>query len=369
MNLWQEPIPRKGIFRILVCRPNHRLGNTILLTPLITELERQYKGAEIDIIAEGDIAEEVFATFFSVKNIFCLPKRGFKHPIVFLGLLGQVRKTTYDLIVDPCVGSGFSRALTRVLKGRYKLGFSDHAARSGLTHAVPEDVAMRHMAKRAVNLLRWSPTQPCGEDGVYPSLDIRLTEAEHAQGRHAICELLCVSQQTRTPPVVGIFANATGAKRYPMEWWSEFITAFKELSPPSSIIELIPAHARSMLGEAWPGYYSSDIRRMGAVMAGLDLMISADCGVMHLAVASKVPTVGMFCVTDASVYAPYGLGSCPLLTTGLSAREAARQVIASFPALFGQAPLSFADGGTTSAEPTTKLFGNAFKLEPQALTP
>lgn len=349
-----------------MCRPNHRLGNTILLTPLITELERQYKGAEIDIISEGDIAHEVFASFFSVKNIFCLPRRGFKHPIAFLGLLRQVRKTPYDLIVDPCVGSGFSRALTRALRGRYKLGFSACPSRSGLTHAVPEEVAMRHMAKRAVNLLRWSPTQPWIEPDVYPSLDIRLTDAEHVQGRHAICELLCVSQQTRTPPVVGIFANATGAKRYPMEWWSEFITTFKELSPQSSIIELIPAHGRSMLGEEWPGYYSSDIRRMGAVMAGLDLMISADCGVMHLAVASKVPTVGMFCVTDASVYAPYGLGSCSLLTKGLSAKEAARHVITSFPALFSQVSLPPATGPVA---PAANLFGHRLSLEPQALAP
>ncbi len=369
VNHWQEPIPRKGIFRILVCRPNHRLGNTILLTPLITELERQYKGAEIDIISEGDIAEEVFASFFSVKNIFCLPRRGFKHPIAFLGLLSQVRKTTYDLIVDPCVGSGFSRVLTRVLRGRYKLGFSNYqASRSGLTHAVPEEVAMRHMAKRAINLLRWTPTQPSASEGTYPSLDIRLTEAEHAHGRHAICELLCVSHQTRTPPVVGIFANATGAKRYPMEWWNEFISTFKELSPQSSLIELIPAHGRSMLSEEWPGYYSSDIRRMGAVMAGLDLMISADCGVMHLAVASKVPTVGMFCVTDASVYEPYGLGSCSLLTSGLSAHDAARQVITSFPALFGKAPLPVTEYAYAAAEPEP-LFHGGFALEPQALAP
>jgi heptosyltransferase-3 len=149
-STWQEPIPRKGIFRILVCRPNHRLGNTVLLTPLISELERLYKGAEIDIISEGDIAEEVFSTFFSVKHIFCLPRRGFKHPVSFLGLLGRVRRTTYDLVVDPCLGSNFSRTLTRMVKSRYKLGFSDNPASSGLTHNVPTAAAKRHMAKRPV---------------------------------------------------------------------------------------------------------------------------------------------------------------------------------------------------------------------------
>lgn len=336
MNAGQEPIPRKGIYRILVCRPNHRLGNTILLTPLISELERVYKGAEIDVISEGDIAREVFESFFSVKNVYGLPKRGFKHPVPFLGMLLKVRKTTYDLIVDPCVGSGFARALTKFFRGRYKLGFSDALEGSGLTHAVPKAVAMRHMAQRPVNLLRaaLAPGKSGGE--AYPSLDIRLTDAERMQGRAAIRRLLSDSAQTVTPPVVGIFANATGAKRYPASWWSEFIAAFREASPLSNIIELIPMHGHSMLGGAWRGYYSSDLRRMGAVMAGMDLVISADCGVMHLAVASKVPTVGMFCVTDVDVYSPYGLGSCSMNTQDLSAREAALKVAAAFPALLGR---------------------------------
>lgn len=331
-----EPLPRKGIFRILVCRPNHRLGNTILLTPLITELERHFKGAEIDVISEGDIAEEVFATFFSVRNVYCLPKRGFKHPLPFLRLLHRVRRSRYDLIIDPCLGSGFSRAMTRLLHGTYKLGFSDKPLRSGLTHAAPSEIAMEHMAKRPVNLLRWALGRNYGEELGYPPLDIRLSDIELARGRHVIGELLAVSRQTSSPPVVGVFANATGAKRYPMAWWREFIDTFKTLCPAASMLELIPMHGHSMLGAEWPGYFSSDLRRMGAVMAGMDLMITADCGVMHLAVASRVPTVGMFCVTDASVYAPYGEGNHPLATQGLSAREVACRVVAAYPDLLGR---------------------------------
>lgn len=318
-----------------MCRPNHRLGNTVLLTPLITELERHFKGAEIDVISEGGIAEEIFATFFSVKNVYCLPKRGFKRPVPFLHRLYRARRTHYDLIIDPCLGSGFSRAVTRSLRGTYKLGFSDTPSRSGLTHSAPTSVAGQHMAKRPVNLMRWALGQDHAEELGYPTLDIRLTEVELVHGRHAIAELLSVSQQTSSPPVVGIFANATGAKRYPMDWWREFIDTFKTLCPAASIIELIPMHGHSMLGAEWPGYYSSDIRRMGAVMAGMDLIIAADCGVMHLAVASCVPTVGMFCVTDASVYAPYGRSNSSLPTQGLSAREVACRVVASHPDLLG----------------------------------
>jgi len=346
----QDSLPKKGVYRILICRPNHRLGNTILLTPLITELERLYKGAEIDLLAEGPIAEEVFTTFFSVKNVYCLPKRGFKHPIAFLGMLLRIRKTQYDLIIDPCLGSGFSRALTKFLRGRYKLGFSDDASHSGLTHPVPTAVARQHMAQRPINLLRWAREHYAAENNSaadYPSLDIRLTDEERAHGRAVIEQLLPPPRQGTSQPTIGIFANATGAKRYSAAWWNEFTATFESMSPQSRILELIPMHGHSMLGEAYPGYYSSDIRRMGAVMAGMDLMITADCGVMHLAVASKVPTVGMFCVTDASVYAPYGSGSCSLMTHGLSAKEAAEQIIRTFPSLLGRA--GAASGTSTGA--------------------
>lgn len=352
-----EPVPQKGIYRILVCRPNHRLGNTILLTPLISELERLFRGAEIDIISEGNIAEEVFESFFSVRNVYCLPKRGFKHPVSFLGMLFKIRKTTYDLIVDPCLGSGFSRTLTRFLKGRYKLGFSDEPERSGLTHPAPCAVAQHHMAQRPINLLRWAVRAGATGNNDYPSLDIRLTDSECAHGRAAIANLLSASQQSVSPPVVGIFANATGAKRYSASWWSEFIDAFASMSLASSLIELIPMHGHSMLGEEWPGYYSSDIRRMGAVMAGMDLVISADCGVMHLSVASKVPTVGLFCVTDSSVYAPYGKGSLALSTCGQSPAEVAAAIVRSFPELLGKTGLALnpvpvaAANGTIATEP------------------
>lgn len=323
-------VPRKGVYRILVCRPNHRLGNTLLLTPLISELERLYPGAEIDLLSEGDIAKDVFSSFFSVRNIHCLPRRGFKHPVAFLSVLRKVRGTHYDLVVDPCVGSGFSRLLTKFVNGRCKLGFSDLGDRSGLTHAVPCAVAPRHMARRALQLVRAEPAAAARTNDDDPSLDIRLTDAERAQGQAVVHELLAAWHPPYAGPVIGIFANATGAKRYPASWWSEFIAALRGISPHARLIEIIPMHGRSMLDSAWPGYFSSDIRRMAAVMAGMDLVISADCGVMHLAVAARVPTAGMFCVTDAAVYAPYGHGSCALPTRELTATEAAGRVVDAF---------------------------------------
>lgn len=334
-----EPIPRHGVHRILVCRPNHRLGNMLLMTPLIAELERLYKGAEIDIVAEGPLAADVFPTFFSVKNIYCLPRRGFKHPFGFLSLIFRIRKTRYDLIVDPCIGSGFSRALARIFRARYKLGFGDSNASPGLTHVVPASMAPRHMAQRPVALVRWYASPVQNEASSFPSMDIRLTDGERACGKAVVRQLLAETPQRDTACTIGIFADATGRKSYSPEWWSDFIATLQARSPRCNIVEIVPMHGRSMLGSRWPSYYSSSIRRMGAAMAAMDLMISADCGVMHLAAASQVPTMAMFCVTDSKVYGPYGARSGSLLTRDMSAQDAARHVLAAYADVFG-APVS-----------------------------
>jgi heptosyltransferase-3 len=326
-------LPLSGIYRILVCRPNHRLGNMLLMTPLIAELEQRYKGAEIDIVAEGPAACDVFATYFSVRNIYCLPPRGFKRPLAFLAMIAKIRRNHYDLIIDPCVGSTFSRVLTRAFRGRCKLGFDDAAAPRGLTHVVPTAAAPRHMAKRPVSLLRWACAGEADAAPDVPPLDICLTAAEQAQGRAMLDTLLLT---TTTPPAgltIGIFANATGAKRYPGPWWHAFIDALRQAHPQCAIVEIIPGHGRSMLDGAWPGYYSTSIRRMSAVMSALDVMISADCGVMHLAVASRVPTLGLFSVTDAAVYGPYGGGDSLLISKDDCATRAGQRTAAALPQL------------------------------------
>ena len=53
------PLPAEGIHRILICRVSHTLGNTLLLTPLLRELQKIYPGAEIDVVTRSQVAEEI----------------------------------------------------------------------------------------------------------------------------------------------------------------------------------------------------------------------------------------------------------------------------------------------------------------------
>lgn len=94
-----------------------------------------------------------------------------------------------------------------------------------------------------------------------------------------------------------------------------------------SLVEIILVHGRSMLNSRWPGYDAAGIRRMASAMAGVDAMISADCGVMHLAAASGTPTIGMFSVTHAKIYWPYGSHNAHMATQGMSPQQAAKRAV------------------------------------------
>jgi heptosyltransferase III len=70
-------------------------------------------------------------------------------------------------------------------------------------------------------------------------------------------------------------------------------------------VEILPAENVSQINFKAPSFYSMDVREMGAVLNNMAVFIGADSGIVHLAEASKVPTVGLFSVTDKNIYTPY----------------------------------------------------------------
>src|SRR5690348_18413935 len=66
---------------ILICRPNTRLGNTLLMTPLLEEIEATLPSARVEILTACPAAHEVFREFPSVRRVHQLPFRGVRHPV------------------------------------------------------------------------------------------------------------------------------------------------------------------------------------------------------------------------------------------------------------------------------------------------
>ncbi|ODV10505.1 MAG: glycosyl transferase family 9 [Rhodanobacter sp. SCN 68-63] len=268
----------RGVHRILVLRPNHRLGNTLLVTPLLSELERHFPGAEVDVVTGCEAAGEVFAGFRQVRRIHQLTRRPGHHPLRLLRLLHELRRSRYDLAIDCVRGSRSGRWLAQWSGARQWL--APPADTRELEQADPawRDAWARscgHFALDAVHVLRCALGVPEVAATNPPRLRIALRDDERAAGAATLTNLLGTpAQAPRRGRVLAIFPNATGSKRLP--------------------------------DGRFPAFYSSDVRRMAALIAACDAYISADCGVMHLACASGTPTLGLFTRPNLARYRPYG---------------------------------------------------------------
>ena len=315
-------LPAAGIFRILICRPTHSLGNTLLLTPLLRDLQAIYPGAEIDIVARTPVAAQIFERFSNVRHVICLPSRAFQRPTEFIGALSRMRQSRYDLVIDPHPHSRTGRALLYLSRGTYKLGFSGYKD-SLLTHAVPVPQSTRHTGHRPVFLLRSALGHGVS---AAPTLDIALSSDERSEGQETLRRLLGSAGMRSANGVIGVFANATGSKLLSESWWQSLLSAVAARYSAHAIVEIVPAFGRSMLGSRYPTFYSSDVRRLAGVLSQLSLFVSGDCGVMHLACASGAPVAGVFSATDPVEWGPYGPRDFAIDVRGLTAEQVAKQL-------------------------------------------
>lgn len=299
-------LPRTGIHRILICRSVHTLGDSLTLTPLLKELADVYPGAEVDIVSGCLVADALFDTFPNVHAVHRMPRHVAGHLLATARTLHAMRRKHYDLVIDPDPQSQSGRLLALSAHATHSLGYVGPQKSGTPTHGVAIPTDLRHKAMTPVYLLR----SATGEDPAarpYPQTGMVLSDAELECGRRTLARLAAKNPPSEAGgPRIGVFANATRNKLLAGDWWQAFIEALEVALPRCQIMEILPAFGKSMLADRFPCYYSSDVRKMAAVIANLDAFVSADCGVMHLSWATGTPTVGLFNVTDPAEWGPFG---------------------------------------------------------------
>ncbi|HEX6225322.1 MAG TPA: glycosyltransferase family 9 protein [Chryseolinea sp.] len=293
------------IRRILICRPNHRLGNLLLITPLIQELAETFPECEIDLFVRGHVAPELFKNYQNIGEIIKLPKRAFPNVIEYAGSWMAIMKRKYDLVIDVDKGSSSGRLSLQLANGRHKI--------SGdmLENLKSEFIDYEHHAKFPIYnfrnyLARHGFTK---RRGPVPSVNLKLNAWEIAAGRKLLRQMVQNEKKT-----ICLFTYATGNKCYSELWWTNFYNRLRYEFPAANIIEVLPVQNISKLAGKAPTFYSKDVREIGSLIANTDVFIGADSGIMHLANAVQTPTVGLFSVSNQKLYAPYGNNSVAIDT-------------------------------------------------------
>ncbi|MBL0164514.1 MAG: glycosyltransferase family 9 protein [Xanthomonadales bacterium] len=326
-------IPHTGIYRILICRPNHRLGNLLMLTPLLAELQAAYPGAQVDLIVGGDQGAALFGRFPNVGTVYHLPRHGFRQLWKTLAVVRRVFHEHYDLTIDPDLQSQSSRYLVGRCRSLHRIGFCGVKSSSRLSLAMPAPPLPQHMGQLPVALLRWAMGDfSCSATSNVPMLDLRLSHDERAWGRNRLAELLHLDGHHASTETIAVFTHATGAKRYPDAWWKQLLAGLRQRYPGRRFVEILPAHGQSGVAAGIPGYYSDSPRRVAALLAATRLFVTADCGVMHLACAARGPQViGLFQCSDPVLYGPYGERHSAISTAALSANSVCELILKKYP--------------------------------------
>jgi ADP-heptose:LPS heptosyltransferase len=297
------------IKKILICRPNHRLGNLLLVTPLLEEVAATFPESRIDLFVKGNAAHDIFRNYDIIDRIISLPRKPFNQPLAYLGGWLQLKLRQYDMVINVDKKSASGRLSTKWASARYRF--------FGEENSNPIADA-RHIAKSPIYNFR-AGLKKIGIDeynGNVPQLNLKLSDEEIAIGQKILAKLTGDNRKT-----ISLFTYATGNKCYSEDWWKKFYEKLKCRYSDYKIIEILPVENISKIAFKAPVFYSRNIREIGALIANTKVFIGADSGIMHLASAAGTPTIGLFSVTDETKYKPYNPKSLAINTSKASLKS------------------------------------------------
>jgi heptosyltransferase-3 len=285
---------------ILLVRPNFRLGNALITSPLVEALQRRFPEARLDYLG-GEGTLSVLDGLPIAERL--VMSRGFVlRPWRFVGLFVGLRRRRYDLAIELAMGS-FSGGLYAYLSGaRHRLGVPRRNERlldvrlppTPVSHAYDGPVAFaRHLGVA------------CADRPVY-----RVTAAEADAARRVLAHLGLVGPE-RVEPFVACFVGGHGAKRWPHERWVEL--ARRVASAGARVVLFAGpeeaahvARLRTDLAGIAPVVEPQALRTFAALLAASTLVVTPDSGPMHLAAAVGAPVVAVLTRSTSTFFGPRG---------------------------------------------------------------
>ncbi len=291
-----DPNNLPEIKRILICRPNHRLGNLLLITPIVQEVRTTFPDCKIDLFVKGGLAPIVFKNYNNIDTYIELPKKPFKQLFKYIKTWLLIRKKHYDIVLNVTSESSSGRLATKFSKSTFKI-FGDENDDLFNTNENYYHIAKNPVISFNQCIMNFGYKKNKEE---IPCLDLKLGQSELKEGKEKMNELVPDNKET-----ICIFTFATGNKCFSESWWLSFYEKLKKKYNNYNIVEVLPVENVSQIGFNAPSFYSKDIREIAAFIANTKVFIGADSGIMHLASSSLTPTIGLFSVTPEKKYHPY----------------------------------------------------------------
>jgi ADP-heptose:LPS heptosyltransferase len=273
---------------VLVVRPDSRLGNLVLLEPLLRSLRDRFPGCRIAVLTSDRFSPVLSSQGYETIPV---PKALYaRKPWLFPAFAAELRRMSFEVAIDASHPRSFSLsgAAAAALTGApARIGFGTDRAENWYSHRLPVPSADRHESAALHSLgsvwSNWPAWAP-------PRLEVRSCRPRQA---------------------VGLHVGASRGKAYPPERMKELLAGLAGRVPveiywggaaEKSLAESIEVPGAALMP-------SMDTKGLMEELAGLRVLVTADNGPMHVASALGVPVVALFRMVDSGRFGPLSRGS------------------------------------------------------------
>jgi len=312
----QSPLTRvelSGVKSILVVRQHDQLGDMLCVVPLLRAMRMHFPDAHITLVA-GPVNYHIMQHHPYVNEVLHYEKLGLiTSPRTFLRFHRALKSRRYDLAVVPTtVSISLTSNLIAFVSGaKLRVGAdmlngmpsSTSFLFSVTTRLGSDEDRNRHQTLRNLDILK-----PLGFTTDNLETLIGVTDEEKSEADRFLSSL-----RSEHKILIGLHP---GAGKLPNRWPAQrFAEAANQLCEKFSAAAVITAgpvdddpinsmvrhiRCRFVLVRGRP------IRAVAAIIGQLNLFITNDTGIMHVAAASGAPTLSIFGPTNPLQWAPKG---------------------------------------------------------------
>ncbi|MBI5214747.1 MAG: glycosyltransferase family 9 protein [Ignavibacteriae bacterium] len=302
------------IKNILVVRQHDQLGDMLCVVPLLRTLKNQFHNSHVTLIA-SPVNYHIMKHHPFVDVVLNYDKEILRRSwMATHSFLSALRSREYDLAVVPAtVSVSVTSDLLALLSGANirigakRLSGKPNQSAFCFTHAVEldwTDEPHRHQTVRNIDVLKLLHL-PCDD----LSCVIELTEDEQARAKDFLKPFReRYKLFAGFHPGAGKKENQWNAEKFAAvanQLYSEYesLTVITCGPKDEEQVERMVAH----LHYPYVVVKQQSIRDVAAIINELDVFVSNDTGIMHVAAGTKMPLLSLFGPTDPLQWAPIGM--------------------------------------------------------------
>lgn len=293
----------RNVARIIVVRPNYRIGNAILSTAIIAPLRERFPDAAIDFLVTNK-TEALFANL-PVNHVAAISRSALLQPWRAMAMIRSLRAKRYDLAVQLAPSSLSGLLISTLLGARYVMGkpkgdaaWYDVKVKDPIVHAYDAGPAFSRTLGSACPV----------------STQLVVSDQERAGARAQLQALGLRTGDGGSPePYIAVFVGGHADKVCPLSFWLALINGLDRLG--KRFVVFVGPEEKAMLPllrqalDALPHGVlcpPQALRIFAAMLAQARLMVTPDSGPMHMATALGVPVVVMVQTKKSLAFVPPG---------------------------------------------------------------